>query len=151
MQDQDPMFEILGPIRSEKTTHLKREIKTLKDETLKDAAKFQSLYEELGEAQKLIVELEKAKDAPVNRALIQEGYVIVPCEMLDGELARDVGSEPEIIISARELIAMRASAVMEINKGDTKATSLNVKLYRGINDFVDHEIDKLIIPKQERE
>lgn len=78
----------------------------------------------------------------IKRGMIQDGYVIIPAEMIDDELTESLDISG--LISAKEIIAMCASAMLEINRGDNKPTSLNVKLYKSIRDYASLELDKLL-------
>lgn len=110
------------------------------------AAQFEILEElQVGEVKEVKKEVIKEVPAEVKRADDLEGYVMIPMNELDTELAKQINDHhKEIIITPREMVAMFGSSLMEINKGDVGSKSLNVKLYKCLSDFVDHEVAQMI-------
>ena len=154
--DQDPCFEIIGDIgNAEQDKELKAlsdyvdSYRTDEDEGRHCASMAIDLLEQYSKEvikadEEVASLLDQQKNYKIERGAIQDGYGIVPLAFLDNELAKEFESESEKVINRHELIAMCSSAQMEINKGDTSAKSLNVKLYMAMREFVEDEMDALI-------
>lgn len=141
MKGSDPMFEIVGDIVDQNTPDLSDELQKREELTTE-------LYEEIellkNQKQEIEDELTTVKAQGLTREHIDGGYVIIPVKFLDKELADEFKGNEDHIITPKEIVAMCASAQLEINKGDVRPTSLNVKLYNAINDFAQDELDSMI-------
>lgn len=136
--DGDKFFEIIWDIDlTDKLSQSYDHIESLKNDLA-------SAEDEISNLSDKVNELSRKNSDKIERNHINDGYIILPASALDKELADELINNEYIIIKPKEIIAMSLSAQMEINKGDNRPTSLNVKLYRAINDFCEHELDKII-------
>lgn len=134
--DMRPCFEVVAENDAYNSANLMEELELVskqRDEIAEDADKLEKELKHL-----------KSANNKTQREYFKEGYVVVPAEYLDKELADEFKDSPEYVITAKELVAMCTSAQMEINKGDNRPTSLNVKLYTIMSNFAETEIDKMI-------
>lgn len=147
--DNDLWFEVVADIggNADEANKLRKE---LQDESKKLVAAYETIEEYKEDLKSVEAELKELKEKGIKREHIKDGYVIMPCMALDEELAKEVASSEEVIITAKELVAMNASAQLEINKGDVRPASLNVKLYNAINDFAQEELEKMIDQGKEK-
>lgn len=89
---------------------------------------------------------EKERYSDIERNENAKGYAIVPLKFLDKEFSDEF--DEESTITAKELISMNCSAMMAVNNGDTGKNSLNKKLYVCTRDFVEYELDKVIVSNE---
>lgn len=139
MKNSDPTFEIIGDVTDNNASDA---LENLKGELKGQSERLQDAYETISDLQDEIKEHEKNKE--ITREHFDGGYVIIPTKFLDKELADEFKGNEGCIITPKEIVAMCASAQLEINKGDVRPTSLNVKLYNAINDFAQDELDTMI-------
>lgn len=133
-----PSFEIVGEVSSgdQSTEELKGKLEAT-------SKNLEHAYNRIDELQGELKELEN-KSTEIERGAIDGGYAIIPVKYLDKELADEFKNNEECIITPKEIVAMCASAQLEINKGDVRPSSLNVKLYNAISGFSRDELDSMI-------
>lgn len=140
-QDQIAYFEIVSDVFDNNAVDA---LDNLRGEFKQQSDKLQNAYETISDLQDDIEKVKATANDKIKRDHINGGYVIIPASFLDQELADEFKSNEHCIITPKELVAMCASAQLEINKGDVRPTSLNVKLYNAINGFAQDELDSMI-------